>query len=70
MNAQITHYDAFISPFEQPKCPLCGGWMHIRISPAIDMAEWSCLQSDCLGKVATVAPKHIAAIAAQGVTVK
>ncbi len=49
INAQERHYDVFIPTVEQPKCPLCGGYMHVRIGTKTKLGEWSCMGSDCVG---------------------
>jgi ribosomal protein L37AE/L43A len=56
---QLIHYDVSIPAKQQPKCPKCGHWMHIRISS--NVREWACLSSDCVG-VSPIADKHLSAI--------
>ena len=63
---QLTHYDVDIPLAEQPVCPKCGNFMHIRISPRSYVAEWACLSSDCTGVITHVSSKHIDAIAKAG----
>jgi len=64
MTFQLIHYDVEIPRSEQPNCPECGGWMHIRIHPRTNVPEWACLV--CTGVVPEVDAMHVNSIAAAG----